>query len=582
MALTFNAQYYYANRPDVFAAFLAAGAGVSAVEFAQNHYNNFGWKEGANPNEVFITTEYLTRYPDVAAANVNPFQHYNSFGEAEGRAPNATFPELSEFPWEAYVAQNADLQAAGIDTAAEAYNHFINFGYNEGRPGAPDLTQYQVNQALTELQLAQDAQSDALQAAALLDNANASDGATPITDPALLEAFVAGYDATQLQAEVTGAEVRVNQAISALATARANVGTDAALQADYNSDLAAVRANSAANALLTTRDTTAAAAEAHLAAEGDNAAILGELRAAISAYVAGGGDLGRALTLSAGAGATAPTTVGELLSDINAALASGTTDIDALVELFGTVNTTTNVWTQDISYAPVGASATAGEQALLDAIKVVADRDSTSDLAAEAQADLDANNLGEALIDAEAALATREALIEAVADAQEWLTVIQEAAAPYEVATEAYNAAVEALEDLGYNAPVTLTSAAPVLTTDGDILVYQDPAADGGFTSTITGFGVGGDLLIFGEGFTRVDLETGVAIGTTNQGNAGALEIFFQQQGANTVLYVEDDNFDGSLSTGFGGNTITLVGVDADSLSFENGILRVNSEAAVA
>ena len=148
MALTFNSTYYYQQRPDVLEAYLASGMSVSAAVFAQNHYDQFGWKEGSNPNPVFDTDEYLAANADVAAAGVNPFVHYQTFGQAEGRAPNASFPSLEEFNWEVYIAANADLQAAGINTAAEAYDHFITFGYAEGRPGTPAALSFTLEEAI--------------------------------------------------------------------------------------------------------------------------------------------------------------------------------------------------------------------------------------------------------------------------------------------------------------------------------------------------------------------------------------------------------------------------------------------------
>ena len=45
-----------------------------------------GWREDADPNRrVFSVKDYLESYPDIAAAEVNPFVHYLSAGRAEGR-----------------------------------------------------------------------------------------------------------------------------------------------------------------------------------------------------------------------------------------------------------------------------------------------------------------------------------------------------------------------------------------------------------------------------------------------------------------------------------------------------------------
>lgn len=124
MSMLFDATYYMDARPDVLNAYINSGAqagtGMSWAAFAEQHYNTFGWKEGYNPNATFNTQEYLEANTDVLEAGVNPFQHYLTFGVSEGRAPNAGTPKRDDFDWETYVAANADLQAAGIDTAEEA------------------------------------------------------------------------------------------------------------------------------------------------------------------------------------------------------------------------------------------------------------------------------------------------------------------------------------------------------------------------------------------------------------------------------------------------------------------------------
>lgn len=133
MPLQFDTTYYLQQNPDVLAAILAG-----QISSAEAHFNQFGAFEGRNPNAIFNTFEYLAANPDVLAAGVNGFQHYLSNGAYEGRAPNATFITFADFDAETYLDSNPDLAAAGIDTALEAYGHFVVFGQFEGRPGAPD------------------------------------------------------------------------------------------------------------------------------------------------------------------------------------------------------------------------------------------------------------------------------------------------------------------------------------------------------------------------------------------------------------------------------------------------------------
>lgn len=143
MALSFDATYYMSARPDVLNAYIAAGAevgtGMNWAQFAEQHFNNFGWKEGYNPNAIFDTTEYLAANIDVLNAGVNPFQHYLQFGAYEKRAPSDSFPSFASFDAAAYLAANPDLGTAGIDTPEAAYGHFVIFGQFEDRPGAPQI-----------------------------------------------------------------------------------------------------------------------------------------------------------------------------------------------------------------------------------------------------------------------------------------------------------------------------------------------------------------------------------------------------------------------------------------------------------
>lgn len=142
MALSFDATYYMSARPDVLTAYIGAGAevgtGMSWAQFAEQHYNDFGWKEGYNPNAIFNTSEYLAANIDVLDAGVNPFQHYLQFGAYEKRAPSDSFISFEDFDWETYLAANSDLTDAGILTAEAAYGHYVVFGQFEVRDGKPE------------------------------------------------------------------------------------------------------------------------------------------------------------------------------------------------------------------------------------------------------------------------------------------------------------------------------------------------------------------------------------------------------------------------------------------------------------
>jgi hypothetical protein len=105
--------YYYAHNHDVW----------NAHADAEQHYNQFGWHEGRDPNAFFSTSSYLANYADVAAAGVNPLEHYATFGWTEGRVPSHAFDPAQ------YLAAYPDVAAAHVDPLL----HYLQFGMAEGR-----------------------------------------------------------------------------------------------------------------------------------------------------------------------------------------------------------------------------------------------------------------------------------------------------------------------------------------------------------------------------------------------------------------------------------------------------------------
>jgi hypothetical protein len=129
MALTFDTAYYLRNNPDVLAA--VANGSIPSAEW---HYNNYGWKEGRNPNSVFDTFFYLATNGDVLAAGVNPLEHFEQYGAKEGRTPSEFFVTKEAFDETQYLIDNPDVAAAGVD----AYQHYALFGFREGRVAFTD------------------------------------------------------------------------------------------------------------------------------------------------------------------------------------------------------------------------------------------------------------------------------------------------------------------------------------------------------------------------------------------------------------------------------------------------------------
>jgi hypothetical protein len=67
--------WYLSAYPDV------ARAGIDPL----TNYDMSGWKEGRNPSTSFNTAAYESANHDVAAAHIDPLQHFLQFGADEGR-----------------------------------------------------------------------------------------------------------------------------------------------------------------------------------------------------------------------------------------------------------------------------------------------------------------------------------------------------------------------------------------------------------------------------------------------------------------------------------------------------------------
>src|SRR5581483_11348373 len=72
------------------------------------HYLEIGASEGRDPNPLFSTAWYLSRYPDVAASGINPLVHYLRHGAAEGRQPAPRFATASRQSHPELLADWAD------------------------------------------------------------------------------------------------------------------------------------------------------------------------------------------------------------------------------------------------------------------------------------------------------------------------------------------------------------------------------------------------------------------------------------------------------------------------------------------
>jgi hypothetical protein len=160
-------------------------------------------------------------------------------------------------------------------------------------------------------------------------------------------------------------------------------------------------------------------------------------------------------------------------------------------------------------------------------------------------------------------------LNEAISDYQAVATVAADLAT---LQTDVKDAA-DAIKELGYElAEVTAgASAGASAGTDADdLFVYAEAELD------ISGFGLeGNDLLFIGEGFSEVRVETGDDAVSDRLGASSELEIFFQQEGNNALIFVEEEAFGGNATNANDLVKITLAGVNIEDLQFENGYVSV-------
>ncbi len=186
--------------------------------------------------------------------------------------------------------------------------------------------------------------------------------------------------------------------------------------------------------------------------------------------------------------------------------------------------------------------ATAGTTPLLDALVAAQGQVEDAETALEDRAEAAAE-----LAEAQELVDQLDALDENIADAEEAIAdedVDLDNAAGTDVETDLYVFAAEA---------GTTTDGATTFTLDGE------------------------DLFFIGDAFSRVDLEEAGEdnLSATAFGESGALEVFFQQNGANVDLFFENASFQGSATNGFEGDTITLTGVSIEDLQLENGYISI-------
>jgi 4-hydroxybenzoate polyprenyltransferase len=125
--------WYLETYPDV------AAARVDPV----HHYLRYGWHEGRDPRPDFSTRGYLTVHEEVARARQNPLIHHlrhDRHTAPRDASGMSTDDELArgergvDQAW--YLARYPDIAAAGMDPV----HHYLQFGWREGRDPRRDFS----------------------------------------------------------------------------------------------------------------------------------------------------------------------------------------------------------------------------------------------------------------------------------------------------------------------------------------------------------------------------------------------------------------------------------------------------------
>ncbi len=491
-----------------------------------------------------------------------------TFGAASNLNPatdTSTVAGLQADP--AYLASQAAIANVTADAASvTAAQGRIDVAVGTDNPAGNLVgANSELTAALVEYQAKVSAEDAALDAVALAQNAAE---ATPLEGSAL-DTFVENYTPANALAFRNAVESKVSSANSDLAIANNDLATarssasDAALNKAVADALAAVKADTTAKGLYDAKVNANAKVATDVAANGDSVKLLTDVRAAIAAYVDAGGNV----AIEADVGGD---TILDLLADLNTVLNADpvvASAADGLVDTIGEYDLT-----------DIAALTTATGKALDAALDKIVARDDLVEAAAAADSTFAGNGLGGALVSAEAAVATRQDLIEAVTDAQTAVSEAQTTLAGVNSLYQDYLAAVankeaaqEVIEGLGYKLATTAAG-----TTDDDLFVADLSDATNDYA--ISGFGAAGDDVLFIGNQYKLGAVTSETLDTTEKllaaGSTSSLEVFLEASGGNTLVHVETKAFaNGSAAPENDLVTITLSGVALADVTFENGYI---------
>lgn len=167
-AAVFNPEYYAEHNKDVVNAF------GSTTEALLNHFYNYGMNEGRQGSEEFNVDSYKANNPDLVNVFGNDtrtyYVHYVKYGKAEGRKATGSVNNGGNnggnqsgtttgnyvvdgvdyspvFNADYYYNHHKDVANAFGNDAQALFNHFMNYGINEGRQASEEFNveSYKVN-----------------------------------------------------------------------------------------------------------------------------------------------------------------------------------------------------------------------------------------------------------------------------------------------------------------------------------------------------------------------------------------------------------------------------------------------------
>lgn len=124
--------------------------GIDQACDALEHYLGVGYKLGFNPSPKFDGNEYLSKYPSVKKAALNPLIHYLKYGFSENK-------EI--FTTSDYLLLNSDLfdedwyrKRYGINQSTDAVGHYLDQGWTVGFNPSPRFDGNEYLKAYPDLQ----------------------------------------------------------------------------------------------------------------------------------------------------------------------------------------------------------------------------------------------------------------------------------------------------------------------------------------------------------------------------------------------------------------------------------------------